>query len=110
MFNDFVRTNILHLSYKDMVATREIVAHERSLFYVVMGHNSLQFCHHFFQPSYVGNLIYGVVSAAVEEFVSKVQGSAIHKFRSTAMKIVLNAVRMPNKTIGSEFVHLSGIN
>ena len=78
------------LSYKDMGATREIAAHERSLFHVMMGWSSLQFCHCSLQPSYVGNLIYGVASsAAVEEFGGKEKGSAIYHFCSTAMRIIL---------------------
>ena len=73
-----------------MGATREIAAYERSLFHVMMGWSSLQCRHCFLQPSYIGNLIYGVASAAaVEEFDRKAQGSAIYQFCSTAMKIIL---------------------
>ena len=97
MFDDFVRTVVwlfqkqvyCILSYKDMGAAGEIIAHKRSLFHVVMGWSSLQFRHRFLEPGYVGTLIYGVASYAVEEFGGRAQGSAIHQFYSNAMKIVL---------------------
>ena len=72
-----------------MGATREIAAHKRFVFNVMMGWISLQFRHHFLQHSYVSNLIYDVASAAVEELGRNAQGSAIYQFCSTAMNIIL---------------------
>ena len=97
MFDDLVRTvvwslqSLLYciLSYKDVGAMREITVHERSLSHVMMDWGSLQLCLRFLQPSYVSNLIHGVAAAAMEELGRKVQGSAVHRFCCTAMKIIL---------------------
>ena len=87
---------------KHMSAMRKITAHKRSLLHVMTGCISSQLCHRFLQSTYIGNLIYGVASAAVEEFVRKVKGR-VPCTGSAALqrRLFLSAVR-------SEFVYLMG--
>ena len=113
MFGDLVWTmawllqNLVYsiLSYKDVVAVRQIAAHERSLSCVMTGWSSSQLHHCFLQPSYIStctcNLIYVVAAVAVEEFGRKAQTSAVYQFCCTPMYCRSFFVCTPNNTIGS---------